>query len=97
MSEELSVVVLIDVIPGKREDQINAFKKVEPLVLAEDGCIQYELKADQDNENRFVIIERWASADALAAHAVSEHMVEAGKSNHLFRAKPPEVIKLSDT
>jgi len=97
MKEEISVVVLIEVIPGQREAQINAFKKVEPLVLAEAGCIQYELKADQDNENRFVIIERWASAEALAAHAVSTHMVEAGKHNHLFRAKPPEVIKLSNT
>lgn len=97
MPEELSVVVLIEVIPGKREDQINAFKEVEPLILAEEGCIQYELKADQDNENRFVMIERWASADALAAHAVSTHMVEAGKKNHLFRAKPAQIIKLSDT
>ena len=96
MKEEISVVVIIEVIPGKREEQISAFKKVEPLVLAEEGCIQYEMKADQDNENRFVIIERWLSAEALAAHAISPHMVEAGKSNHLFRAKPAEVIKLSD-
>ncbi|MEB8430748.1 putative quinol monooxygenase [Cocleimonas sp. KMM 6892] len=96
MSEELSVVVLIEVLPGKREEQIKAFKKVEPLVLAEDGCLQYEMKADQDNENRFIMIERWSSAEALAAHAVSPHMVEAGKSNHLFRAKPAEIIKLSD-
>jgi quinol monooxygenase YgiN len=96
MSEELSVVVLIEVLPGKREEQIKAFKKVEPLVLAEDGCLQYEMKADQDNENRFIMIERWSSAAALAAHAVSPHMLEAGKSNHLFRAKPAEIIKLSD-
>ncbi len=41
MSEEISVVVLIEVIPGQREAQINAFKKVEPLVLAEEGCLQY--------------------------------------------------------
>ena len=54
------------------------------------------MKADQSNENRFIIIERWSSAEALAAHAVSPHMVEAGKSNHLFRAKPAEIIKLSD-
>jgi len=96
MSEELSVVVIIEVIPGKREEQIKAFKKVEPLVLAEEGCLQYEMKADQDNENQLIIIERWSSAEALAAHAASPHMVEAGKSNHLFRAKPVEVIKLSD-
>ena len=97
MPEELSMVVLIEVIPGQREAQINAFKKVEPLVLAEEGCLQYELKADQDNENQFVIIERWTSAAALAAHAVSAHMVEAGTKNHLFRAKPAQIIKLSDT
>ena len=95
MPEEISVVVIIEVIPGKREDQINAFKKVEPLVLAEEGCLQYELKADKDNENRFVIIERWASEEALEAHG-SPHMVEAGKKKHLFRAKPAEIIKLSD-
>jgi len=97
MSEEISVVVLIEVIPGQREAQINAFNQLQPLVFAEDGCIQYELKADQDDENQFVIIERWASSDALAAHAVSAHMVEAGTKNHLFRAKPAQIIKLSDT
>ncbi len=97
MPEELSVVVLIEVIPGQREAQIDAFKKIEPLVLAESGCLQYELKADQDDENQFVIIERWASAEALAAHAVSTHMAEAGTKNHLFRAKPAQIIKLSDT
>lgn len=97
MSEEISVVVLIEVIPDKREDQINAFKDIRPLVLAEEGCLQYELKADNDNQNRFVMIERWASEEALEAHFRAKHMVEAAKTKHLYRAKPAEIIKLSNT
>jgi len=94
--KEISVVVLIEVKPGQREDQINAFNEIKPLVLAEDGCLQYELKANLDNDDRFIMIERWASEEALEAHFKTTHMVEAGKTKHLYRAKPAEIIRLSD-
>ena len=65
--------------------------------MAEKGCIQYELKAFQYDENKFAIIERWASEEDLAAHGESAHMQAAMAKNHLFRAKPVDMIKLVNT
>lgn len=94
MNKEISLVIKIEVQSGKRQQQINAFNNLAPIVRAESGCIQYELKAVEDNENQFVLLEQWASAEALAAHDNTSHMIEADSKNHLFRARPAEVIKL---
>jgi len=70
MDKDIALVVNIEVQPGKREDQISAFNKLVPLVLAEPGCIQYELRAVANNENQFVLLEKWSSEEALAAHEI---------------------------
>lgn len=96
MNQEISLVIKIEVQEGKRQEQINAFNTLAPIVRAELGCIQYELKAVEDNENQFVLLEKWASMAALDAHDKTAHMIEADSKNHLFRAKPAEVLKLVD-
>lgn len=94
MKNEISLLIKIEVQPGKCQEQINVFNRLLPLVIAEPGCIQYELKAVQNEENHFVIVEKWESEEALEAHDRTEHMIEADSKNHLFRSKPAEVIKL---
>ena len=96
MNKEISMMILIEVKEGQRGEQINAYKKLFPLVLAEEGCLQYDLKAVDGNRNEFVLIERWASKEALAAHDNSAYMIEADKNNVSFRAKPVQVLKLTD-
>lgn len=93
--EAIHLLVLIEVQPGKRAVQIEAFEKLRPLVLAEPGCIQYELFSDNDDENRFILVEKWASQEALAAHARTEHMQAATARNPSFRAKPASITKMS--
>ena len=93
--EEVNLLVLIEVQPGKRNIQIETFEKLSPLVLAEPGCIQYELFSDAEDENKFILVERWASQDALAAHGKTEHMLAAGARNPSFRARPASLIKMS--
>lgn len=92
--EEVNLLVLIEVQPGKRAIQIEAFEKLRPLVLAEPGCIQYELFSDAEDENKFILVEKWASDEALAVHGQTEHMLAAGARNPSFRAKPASVIKM---
>jgi quinol monooxygenase YgiN len=44
--------------------------------------------------DRFVLIERWASKEALAAHDATPHMIEADAAGPAFRAGPAEVVQL---
>ena len=91
----VNLLVLIEVQPSKRQQQIQAYEKLKPLVLAESGCLQYDLFADASDENKFVLIEHWASQAALDAHDLATHMVEADRLNPSFRAKPSVVIKMN--
>jgi len=35
---------------------------------AEQGCLQYDLHQDNENEAHFTVIENWASSELLQAH-----------------------------
>ena len=81
----LSVIAEIEIADGKREEFLAEFRKVVPLVLAEDGCVEYgpTLDAVTDisaqipiRENIVTIVEKWESVDALKAHLVAPHMTE---------------------
>jgi quinol monooxygenase YgiN len=87
--------VLIEVQPGKRQQQLQAYQRLQPLVLAEPGCLQYDLFADASDKNKFVLVEHWASEAALDAHDLAPHMVEADRLNPSFRAKPSVVVKMN--
>lgn len=95
MNQEVSLLVFIEVQAGKAQSQIEAFKSLSPLVLLEDGCLQYELKRVVGSAISFIIIEKWSSKEALAAHEISSHMIEADSRNKSFRAKPATVIELT--
>ena len=95
MNEIISLIINIEVKAGRRQEQIDAFSAISSLVLEETGCLQYELKAVQGNENKFVILEKWSSKEALLTHEQQNFMIEADKKNVLFRAKGAEVIFLT--
>ncbi|GAB1639832.1 putative quinol monooxygenase [Krasilnikovia sp. MM14-A1259] len=94
MSLPLRAIVLIQTQPGRGVDQRAAFATLAPVVRAEPGCLRYDLHAVADDPDRFVLIEEWASAEALQAHDASEHMREADAANRAFRAGPAEVFLL---
>jgi len=96
MTGPVRVVALLTTLPGKGAEQVEAFTTLAPVVRAEDGCLQYDLHAVLGNPDRFAVIERWSSADALSAHAKSEHMRVSAAAATAFRAGPAEVLVLSD-
>ena len=96
MSQEISLLILIETKKGQRQKQIDAFNKLSPIVLNENGCLQYELKEVENNENEFVIIEKWDSRESLSVHDITSHMIEADKNSPTFRAKPATVIILKN-
>ncbi|MFZ2843234.1 putative quinol monooxygenase [Psychrobacter sp.] len=90
----LSLIILIETKINCASQQIQAFKELQPLVLTEKGCLQYELTQDVEDENQFVLIEKWATQVDLDAHDVTPHMIKADKTSISFRARPATVFKL---
>lgn len=79
----IHVVAVITAKPGKREEILTAFKANVPAVHAEDGCIEYGPVVDASGvgrfqtplgEDTFMVVEKWASLEALMAHAAAPHM-----------------------
>ncbi|MFE0187379.1 putative quinol monooxygenase [Streptomyces sp. NPDC058989] len=46
----------------------DALARMRPLCLAEDGCVNWEAYQSQDDQGRFVLVERWASRTHWEAH-----------------------------
>ncbi|MEX2972753.1 putative quinol monooxygenase [Streptomyces sp. C184] len=94
MSQPIQLVILITTLPGRGQEQIAAFERLAPTVRAEPGCLQYDMHQVSGEPDRFVLMERWASQEALAAHDATPHMIEADAASPAFRAGPAEVIQL---
>lgn len=84
---QISVIAVITAKSGMRSQVLEAFKANTTAVRAEDGCIEYAANIDEDvlgdfqtkfGDDSFVVLEKWASADALKAHARSPHMKAYG-------------------
>jgi len=83
----IHVVATITAKPGQREAVLELFRANVPAVLAEEGCIEYGPAIDAGGmgtplgADTFMVIEKWASLDALKAHAASPHMVAYGAAS----------------
>jgi quinol monooxygenase YgiN len=71
----MSVIVVATAFPAPehRADVIKAFETVIASVHDEPGC---ELYALQEGRDRLVMIEKWASQQALAEHGKSPALTE---------------------
>lgn len=94
MSDEVKLMILIQTKPGRGAEQIAAFRELAPVVRAEEGCLQYDLHPVAGDDDRFVLLERWTSKDALAAHDATTHMIAADAHSPTFRAGPATVLQL---
>ena len=81
--ETVHVIAVITAKPGRRAELLQAFQANVPNVHAEEGCIEYVATVDAEGagsiqtrfgEDTFVVVEKWASLDALKAHAAAPHM-----------------------
>lgn len=80
----IHVLATIETAPGKREDFLEEFHKLMPLVHAEKGCLEYGPACDTFANipsqpplrvNTVTVIEKWESLEALHAHLAAPHMI----------------------
>lgn len=79
----IHVVAIITTQPGKRDEVLNEFRQIVPLVHAEKGWIEYQPVIDATDagdaqtaagNDTFIVIEKWESLADLHAHSASDHM-----------------------
>jgi quinol monooxygenase YgiN len=73
MNKVLVVVATLTAKTGCEAFVKEALERVVPSSRLESGCMRYELHTDNDAAGRFVMLEEWRSADALAQHETSAH------------------------
>jgi quinol monooxygenase YgiN len=90
----MSVVVVATITPlPEHVDTVReALRAAVPQVHAEPGCELYALHEDDDG---FVMVERWADADALRVHGKAEALTTLGGVLAGKLAAAPEVRRLS--
>ncbi len=79
----LHVLAFITAKPGMRDAVLKEFRANVPAVHAEEGCLEYVPVIDVPGfgppqtdigPDTFVVVEKWASAEALRAHSKAPHM-----------------------
>ena len=98
----IHVIAIITAKPGKREAILAAIRDNLPAVRAETGCIEYGPAVDADGigglqtkagPDTLFVIEKWANADALKAHAAAPHMAAyAAKVKDLVASRVIHVL-----
>jgi quinol monooxygenase YgiN len=71
----VTVVATIYPKPEDRQAVIDAFAEIIGKVHTEDGCELYTL---HEGEDRLVMIEKWASPEALQVHDKGPALAELG-------------------
>lgn len=80
MSQTLVVVATITAKPGHEAVVEAALRQVVPPSREEAGCLRYELHVDNAQPGRFVMLEEWAGAEALALHEGMVHYQALGQA-----------------
>ena len=72
---EIVVVAIVTAAEGKgAEVEELITRSLVPPTHDEDGCITFALHRDVSDPRRLVLVERWASREALDRHLATEHL-----------------------
>jgi len=90
----MSVVVVATIVPlaEHRDEVVAAFKETIKQVHDEDGCELYALNEAMD---RLIMIEKWASRDALRSHSTGAALSAMNPKLDGKLAGPPEIIVMN--
>ncbi len=81
----IHVIATVEVQAGRRDAFLAEFRKVVPLVQAEEGCLDYGPAVDlptglaaqlSARPDVVTVVERWASLEHLKRHLEAPHMRE---------------------
>ena len=88
----ITIVATISPKPGRADAVREAFTAAIPKVHEEPGC---ELYALHEADGTFVMVERWADADAMKAHGKAEPLATLGAALAGNLAAAPDIRRLT--
>jgi quinol monooxygenase YgiN len=98
----IHVVAIVTAKPGMRGAILEVFHANMPAVKAEPGCLEYGPATDAEGigpmqaklgPDTFVVVEKWANAEALKAHGASAHMAAyAAKTRDMVASRAIHVL-----
>jgi quinol monooxygenase YgiN len=94
MTEPVVLVATMVAKPGQEELVEETLTAALPTVHAEPGCLRYALHRKAGITGEFVMIEKWASREALGAHMKGAAMREIGATLAQALAGPPDMVFL---
>ncbi|MGH6663974.1 MAG: putative quinol monooxygenase [Pseudolabrys sp.] len=68
------VIAELSIKAGSAEKAAAAARQAVAATVKEDGCITYDMHLSVSDPTRLVVVERWASRDALNAHLQTPHL-----------------------
>lgn len=83
------VVATITPLEGREADVETALREAVPAVHEEPGCLLYALH--RAPSGAFVMVERWASAEALRVHGKAAALAALGRRLDGLLAVPNDV------
>lgn len=90
------VVATTQVKPENRDGYMAGAKVCIAETQKEKGCIYYDSHVSVNDPNRFVVVERWATREDLAAHSRAPHMKTWRALSAPFKVSPTEIEIISD-
>jgi quinol monooxygenase YgiN len=90
---EVVVAATVEFKPEAVDDALAALTTAIAATHAEPGCVAYALHRDVSEPARFVILEKWATADALEEHAQTPHLKQMFADLGPLLAAPPTITR----
>lgn len=91
---EVVVVVLSRAKPGRTVEGLAAYSDLAAQTHQEEGCITFALHRDPSDAERIVLVERWASREALDAHLTTDHIARFRAESGDIWAEPATILVL---
>ena len=87
---EVVVVAVAKCKEGEQERMRSVMADVAAASSEEEGCLSYVIHADKNDGDRLVVVERWASQEALDNHFTLPHTQRVAENIDAL-AEPPQI------
>ena len=90
----INVVATVRVRPEAIEEFEAVVARTRPLMLADPGCLRYDLQQRRGEAGTYVLLECYDSGEALQRHGSSAEFAEFGRAIGSLVTGAPEIVLL---
>lgn len=81
----------------KKDEFLTFIRSLSPKIKKEKGCIGFNLYADSENEDSFVVIGKWQTIEAMKIHLQQDnYTILIGSAKVLGETIETEISEISE-